>query len=395
MPNDPLFAQQCGFHNTGQTGGLVDADIDAPEGWSAAGLSPSWPASGGTAIGFVDTGIDPAHPEFAGRIAGCVHTESGAIVKGCKDGNGHGTHVAGIAAAATDNSTGVAGVSFDSPIYTCRALNSNGVGNDSDVASCIGWLNDKGVKVINMSLTTDVPDALSAAVAAAWDGGNGSLLIAAAGNTGNSMLEYSAAFDRVVSVGNTTSMDLIDPSSTHNPDVELSAPGTGVLSTYRGGGHATLTGTSMATPVVAGVAAVAWSQHPSETAQQIRDRLDAAVDDLGAAGRDSSYGFGRINLCLATGGTCTYDPATSSAGSIHGTVKRTTGQPLRARVALVTGPTAASTRAIAATGAYTLGSLTPGSYTVMAKKRGCTAVTRPAIVVASSTATLNFSLICT
>src|SRR4051794_8259351 len=134
-PDDPQFPQQYAWRNTGQTGGLVDADIDATEGWTQAGLTPSWPTTGGTPVGFVDTGLDTAHPEFPhARVNGCVHSTGGVISDGCKDGSGHGTHVAGIAAAATNNTTGVAGVSFDSPIYVCRAFDSNGDGFNSDVA---------------------------------------------------------------------------------------------------------------------------------------------------------------------------------------------------------------------------------------------------------------------
>jgi subtilisin family serine protease len=394
LPDDPQFQQQYGFRNTGQAGGLVDADVDAPEGWEAAGLSPSWPASGGVKIGFVDTGLDKTHPEFSGRVAGCVHTETGAIVDGCKDGNGHGTHVVGIAAASTNNGTGVAGLSFDSPIYSCRALGANGFGNDSDVAACINWLVDQGVKVINMSLTVDDPSTIQGSVVDAWNGGAGALLVAAAGNTGNTTPQYPAAFAGVVSVGNTNSADVINAGSSHNPDVELSAPGTSIYSTYRGAAYATLTGTSMASPIVAGVAAITWWLHPAETAQQIRNRLHVAVDDLGAVGRDPYYGFGRINLCLAAGGSCTYAPSSPSAGAIAGTVKNTGGQPLKARVVVVTGPTAASTRSNAATGVYTLSGLTPGAYSVKAKRKGCTALTKPVTVSASATATLNFALTC-
>src|SRR5262249_23554193 len=153
------------------------------------------------------------------------------------------------------------------------------------------------------------------AATSAWNDGNGSLLVAAAGNTGNTVVQYPAGFAEVVSVGNTNASDVISPSSSHNPDVELSAPGTQILSTYKGQAYATLTGTSMSSPVVAAVAAVTWQLHPAETAHQIRARIDDAVDDLGTAGRDEYYGFGRINLCLAAGGSCTYTPGPPAQGT--------------------------------------------------------------------------------
>ncbi|HXJ64265.1 MAG TPA: S8 family serine peptidase [Actinomycetota bacterium] len=393
-PNDPQYSQQWGFDNQGQNGGLVDADVDAPEGWAAAGLSPSYPTTGGTTIGFVDTGIDTTHPEFQGRIAGCVHMVSGQPFSGCKDGFGHGTHVAGIAAAATNNAQGVAGISFDSRIYVCRALGSDGSGNDSDVAACIHWLSDQGVRIINMSLTVDTPAAVHPAVTAAWNGGDGALLIAAAGNTGSTALQYPAGFGEVVSVGNTTLQDTIAPSSTHNSDVELSAPGSQIFSTWKGGGYATETGTSMASPVVAGTAAIVWQLHPTFTARQVRTKLHNSVDDLGTAGKDEFFGFGRINLCLAAGGSCTYTPGQSNAGAISGTVKTTGGAPVDARLSIVSGPTAGSTRADGITGRYSLPGLQPGAYSVRAKKKGCQALTKPATVKPSTTTKLNFVLTC-
>jgi len=396
-PNDPNYPQQWGLDNTGQNLGLIDADVDAPEGWAAAGLSPSYPTTGGTPIGFVDTGIDPGNAEFQDRVApaDCVHIEQGAPVSGCKDGNGHGTHVAGIAAAATNNAIGVAGVSFDSPISVCRALGSDGSGNDSDVAACINWLSDQGVKIINMSLTVDTPSTVHPAVTAAWNGGDGALLVAAAGNTNSTALQYPAGFGEVVSVGATTPQDQKASFSTYNSDVELSAPGFQILSTWKGGGYATENGTSMASPVVAGVAAVVWQLHPTFTAQQVRTFLHTKVDDLGDPGRDDSFGFGRINLCLAAGGSCTYTPGQSTAGAISGTVKTTGGQPLKARVAIVSGPSAGSTRADAVTGQYSLSNLQPGSYSIRAKKKGCQALTKPATVTTGTTAKLNYALTCT
>jgi thermitase len=132
------------------------------------------------------------------------------------------------------------------------------------------------------------------------------VLVAAAGNDGDSTLEYPAAYAQVVSVAATDNADHRASFSNANSDVEVAAPGVNILSTVRGGGYAQLSGTSMATPHAAGVTAVLWQLFPGDTAQGIRNRLDAAVDDIGAAGRDTSFGFGRVNLCKAAGGSCTY-----------------------------------------------------------------------------------------
>src|ERR671923_1245221 len=306
-PNDPLFGELYGFNNTGQTGGRADADIDAPEGWDAAGLG-AFPASGGTTIGIVDTGIDRTHPELSGKVVNCADALGGMVVEGaCVDDSLHGTHVAGTIAAKANNATGVAGVAFNSSLAICRALRGGaGVGLTSDVANCITWTHSKGAKVISMSLGGGASTTLQNAVAAAWENGgpNGSVLVAAAGNDGNSHVNYPAAYSQVISVAATDHNDAKASFSNTNTDVEIAGPGVNVLSTIPGGQYAELSGTSMATPHVSGVTGVLWQLFPGSTAASIRSRLDGAVDDLGPAGRDQSFGFGRVNLCKAAGGGC-------------------------------------------------------------------------------------------
>jgi thermitase len=306
-PNDPLFSQLYGFNNTGQTGGRPDADIDAPEGWDAAGLG-GFPATGGVKIGIVDTGIDQTHPELSGKTVNCADSIGGATVEGaCVDDSLHGTHVAGTIAAKANNAQGVAGVAFNSTLAICRALRGGaGVGLTSDVANCITWTHSKGAKVISMSLGGGESTTLHQAVQGAWENGgaNGSVLVAAAGNDGDSTVNYPAGYAEVVSVAATDHNDARASFSNTNPDVEVSAPGVDVLSTIPGGQYFELSGTSMATPHVSGVTGVLWQLFPGSTAASIRSRLDAAVDDLGPAGRDATFGFGRVNLCKAAGGAC-------------------------------------------------------------------------------------------
>jgi thermitase len=306
-PNDPLFAELYGLNNTGQTGGTADADIDAPEGWDAAGLG-AFPASGGPKIGIVDTGIDSTHTELSGKAVDCAAALGGLVTTGtCTDDNMHGTHVAGTIAAKANNGTGVAGVAFNSPLTICKALyTAAGTGMTSDVAACIVWAHQRGAKVISMSLGGGASTTLQNAVATAWENGgpNGSVLVAAAGNDGDATLNYPAAYAQVVSVAATDHNDARASFSNANADVEIAAPGVDVLSTIPGGQYAELSGTSMATPHVSGVTGVIWGLFPSDTAAGIRSRLDAAVDDRGPAGRDSTFGFGRVNLCKAAGGGC-------------------------------------------------------------------------------------------
>ena len=306
-PNDPLFADQYGFHNSGQTGGTADADIDAPEGWDAAGLA-AFPNSGGATVGIVDTGIERTHPDLAGKTAACATSiTAGTMINNgvCEDDNGHGTHVAGTIAANTNNAVGVAGTAFNSRLVICKALHTAaGTGLTSDVANCITWTASQGVDVISMSLGGGESETLRRAVQNAHAGGSGPLMVAAAGNDGDATLNYPAAYPEVVSVAATDDRDQRASFSNANNDVEIAAPGVGILSTFLGTTYIELSGTSMATPHVAGVASLLYDRDPAATSATIRSRLTAAVDDLGPAGRDPSFGFGRTNLCKAMGGAC-------------------------------------------------------------------------------------------
>lgn len=273
IPNDAQFSQLYGLNNTGQTGGLADADIDAPEGWDAGGLG-SFPATGGVKVGIVDTGIDANHEDLSGKLVDCgrASTLFGTVSNGnCADDNDHGTHVSGTIAAKANNGVGVAGVAFNSPLSMCKALNALGSGSTAGVANCITWLIQRGSKIISMSLGGGASSTMQTAVRNASNAG--ALIIAATDNR-----DARASF------------------SNANSDVEIAAPGVNILSTKRGGGYVSFSGTSMATPHVAGVAALIWGKNPGFTAAQARSKLDASVDDKGPAGRDPSFGFGRVNL---------------------------------------------------------------------------------------------------
>ena len=308
IPNDPGFPALWGMHNIGQGGGRVDADIDAPEGWSAAGMGAFPPARTGTKIGIVDTGIEPGHPELAGATVDCAGVRDPradpTVVSGlCSDDNGHGTHVAGTAAARTNNGTGVAGVAFTSPLAICKALGPDGRGTMAGVANCIVRLAQNGAKVISMSLGGPPGNALADAVALA---SQHALLIAAAGNGGNPTPNYPAAYSLVVSVAATNRCDRWAPFSTYNRDVEIAAPGVGVLSTWPANGYVVNSGTSMATPHAAGVAAIIAGRNPSGGPSAWRLKLRASVDDVETAGYDVWTGFGRINLVKAVDGDAAY-----------------------------------------------------------------------------------------
>jgi thermitase len=155
-----------------------------------------------------------------------------------------------------------------------------------------------------MSFGGGASTTLQNAINYAWKGGaaNGSVLVAAAGNDGDATLNYPAAYPNVVSVAATDHNDQRASFSNANADVELAAPGVDVLSTWNNGAYNTISGTSMATPHAAAVAAVVRTLNSGLTAAQAVARLDSAVDDKGAPGRDPSFGFGRVNLVKAATG---------------------------------------------------------------------------------------------
>ena len=290
-PNDPLFGSLYGL-----------ARIGAPAAWAAQGLG-GFPATGGVPVGIVDTGVDLAHEDLQGKVIACAGSTEGTVTEGeCGDDNGHGTHVAGTIGALANNGVGVAGVAFSSPLVVCRALGGpDGSGTTADVAACVRWAHVQGAKVISMSLGGPASRTLAEACRAAFVRGGraGSLLVAAAGNDGDGRDEFPAALDQVVSVAATGPDDAVAAFSNENADVEVAAPGVDILSTKLGGGYVRLSGTSMATPHVSAAAALLWDREPTATATTIRRRLDAAVDDLGAPGRDPAYGFGRLDLAKA------------------------------------------------------------------------------------------------
>ena len=289
-PDDPLFSRQSDL-----------ALLGFPGAWDAAGLG-SWPSTGGVPVGIVDTGVDAAHEDLAGRVAACATASGGRVTAGaCADDAGHGTHVAGTIGAAADNGAGIAGIAFASPLIVCKALGGpQGSGSTSDVSACIAWVHQAGAKVISMSLGGPASRTLAAAVTAAWDRGGrgGSLLVAAAGNDGDATLEYPAALPDVISVGAVDDQGNPAPFSNANPDVELAAPGVDVLSDRAGGGYVQMSGTSMATPHVAAIAALLAAAQPG-TARALRARLDATARDVLAPGRDPATGFGLVDAAAA------------------------------------------------------------------------------------------------
>ena len=249
-------------------------------------------------VAIVDTGIDVKHLDLAENIKGGMSAV--LYTRKYTDDNGHGTHVAGIT-AALDNSIGVVGVGPGIDLYSVKVLDRNGSGYISDIIEGLGWCQTADMDVVNMSLGTSsyiqsFRDAVSALYA------SGTVIVAAAGNDGiGSAVNYPAAFAEVIAVSATTQSDALAYFTCTGPQIELAAPGYQIYSTYRGGGYATLSGTSMASPHVAGVAALVIASDADGvwSPADVRARLRATAEDLGAGGWDTGYGYGLVRADLA------------------------------------------------------------------------------------------------
>jgi type VII secretion-associated serine protease mycosin len=261
----------------------------------------------GIIIAVVDTGVDINHPDLKDNLVsgynGILRSESPYALK---DNNGHGTHVAGIAAARM-NGIGVVGIAPQAKIMPIKAMNQTGEGYDDVIADGVAWAADHGAKIINLSLgSSDITPILQDALAYAT--GEGSLIVAAAGNYDpttqkNPGVSFPAADPNVLAVTASTESNSIASFSSTGNEVELAAPGEKIVSTWwdrtRGSGYVESSGSSMAAPFVSGEAALIWSKHPDWTREQVLEVLRESAQDLGTAGRDSSYGYGLIDAEMA------------------------------------------------------------------------------------------------
>ncbi len=276
-----------------------DPDYHYQWGPAAIGADDAWSlvlGSEGVTIAIVDTGVDYTHPDIAENyIPGGYDWVNGDTDP--MDDHGHGTHCAGIAAATIDNGIGIAGVA-QVQILAEKVLNAKGSGTTSAVAQGIIHAADSGADIISLSLGgTDPTSAQREACEYAWE--KGCVIVAASGNSGVSSILYPAAFDTVIAVGSLNTGSTKSSFSNYGSGQELMAPGENIHSTWPQNQYKNSSGTSMATPFVAGVAALVKSRNPDLTNAEIRSVLAATADDLGAAGRDSVYGYGRVDAFRA------------------------------------------------------------------------------------------------
>ena len=401
IPSDTLFGQQWGFHNTGQSvsGSLVrgvsDWDVDAPEAWDVAFGAGNFPSSGGTRVGIIDTGIDRAHVELLSKVKACASALAaiGVVTNGsCSDDNLHGTHVAGTVGAVTGNGIGVSGTAPDSEFAICKALNGAGVGFVTDIAACINWSwKTAGAKIISMSLgSEEESDTEGRAVKDATAAGI--LVVAAAGNGYDATPNYPAYYSEVMSVASFNQAGVVSDFSTCNSDVEIAAPGEDIWSTFPENTYGVISGTSMATPHVAGAAALVMSELGLD-AQQTRSKLKSTgVSGLSTGGRKECASYPALNLAAALGGGGggTEPPPSTEPGTIAG---RVTDQKSKAAISGATvdcGSAGSATTDSA--GNYSIGSVPPASYTCTASAGGYKSKSQNVSVGSGSTTTANFGL---
>ncbi|KGX90614.1 S8 family peptidase [Pontibacillus marinus] len=239
-------------------------------------------------IAVIDTGVDYYHPDLDGKtLRGYDFVDNDYYPM---DLNNHGTHVAGIAAAETNNSTGIAGMAPNTEIIAVRALDQNGSGSLDDIADAITYSADVGAEVINLSLGCDCSTTtLQNAVNYAWN--SGSTLVAAAGNDGVSTTFEPASYSNVIAVGAVDQNDQVASFSNYGTWVDVTAPGVDIASTVPNNGYAYMSGTSMASPHVAGLAGLLAAQGRSNS--EIRQAIEQTADEISGTG--SYFEHGRIN----------------------------------------------------------------------------------------------------
>lgn len=279
-PSDPLFVQQP--HLT---------QIGATRAWDTT------VGSDRITIAVVDTGVDSTHPDLQEKIVAGWNAANDSSDFG--DLIGHGTMVAGVAAAASNNQLGVTGVSWNSPILAVRVTDQDGNASAAALAAGILWSTANGARVINVSFAPLWSNRIVRA-AAQQAFNRGALVVISAGNAGGTT--ESAGYLEALFVGGISSADRIAPFSDRGPFVDLVAPGVGVQSTKRLGEYGLASGTSFAAPIVSGTAALVWSVNPDFRPATVRKILFDTAADLGVRGKDATYGNGAVRAAEAVAG---------------------------------------------------------------------------------------------
>jgi thermitase len=261
--------------------------LKAPEAWDITTGDPS------VIIAVLDSGVDSTHPDLAAKLLpGWNFYDNNADTS---DVYGHGTKVAGVAAAVTNNGLGVAAIAWQCRILPVRVTDTSGYTTYSLLAKGITYAADNGAKAATASFLIYDGATLSSAAKYLMD--RGGLVIAAGGNTGSEANYPDNPY--IISVSATTSSDARASFSTYGPYIDLAAPGSSIYTTEKGGGYGIASGTSFSAPLTASLIALLFSADPSLTPAQVEQILESTAVDLGAAGYDQYYGWGRIDAARA------------------------------------------------------------------------------------------------
>ncbi len=326
FPNDPRFPEMWGLHNTGQSGGTPDADIDAPEAWSLETGSD-------VLVGVIDTGCDWHHVDLAANIftnpgeipANGIDDDGNGYIDDVRgwdfvnndndpaDDNGHGTHTSGTIAALGDNGIGVVGVSWSARILPLKFLDSGGFGSTSNAILAVQYATAMGARLTSNSWGGG---GFSAALRSAIEdaGNHGILFVAAAGNASSNtdvFPNYPSGYDldNIISVASTDRNDQLSSFSNYGPiTVDLGAPGSDILSTFPGNTYGTASGTSMATPHVSGAASLLWSAAPLMAHMDVKNTILSSADVIPALVGKTVTG-GRLNVFNMLSGLDSIPPA--------------------------------------------------------------------------------------
>lgn len=376
VPDDTYFDEQWGMNNTGQTRGTPDADIDAPEAWDTATGAVD------AKIAILDTGIKKEHEDLGGKV---VYEANFTTSPTSDDLYGHGTHCAGIAAAVTNNATGVAGVGFNCSLMNVKVLHEDGYGTYEWAAAGIIDAADEGANVISMSFGgSEYSETVEGAVNYAW--GAGVVLVASAGNQGTADPRYPAYYTNCIAVAAIDDDDLKASWSTYGDWVDVAAPGVNIYSTtlpykYRGKivHYGYKSGTSMSAPHVAGLAGLVWATSYGTSNSAVRYQIESTADEIAGTGTD--WIWGRINAHKAV-------TPPEATGSIAGTVTdANTTNPIANATVTANGYSTTT----ATDGTYAL-DVPVGSYTVTALADGHVEESKTADVLENQPTVVDFAL---
>lgn len=268
------------------------AKIQAPQAWNVTVGRTN------TVIAVLDSGIDAAHPDFANRLVPGFNFV--ANTADTSDDMGHGTAVAGVIIAAGKNNLGILGVANGCLLLPVKVADASGFAYYSTIAQGIHYAVDQGARIINISIAGDSPSStLQEAIDYAWS--NNAVVVAAAGNNANDLPQYPAACSQVVAVSATQTNDTLADFSSFGTFITLAAPGDNIWTTQSDpvNPYGSWRGTSFSSPIVAATAGLAASINPLLSNAQIVNLLERTADDLGPAGFDAAFGYGRVNASRA------------------------------------------------------------------------------------------------